>query len=175
MDELDLLDWKRRVFELYARVRETTDPEAGWRDWRETRTDLFRSHPQSPLPADARDSFGGPFMYAYDPAWRLLAKVEPIEEERFELPSSDGATMTFRRFARALAGDVALDLYWLAGYGGGLFLPFADATSGEETYSAGRYLFDTVKGADLGVEADRLVLDFNFAYQPSCSYDVRWT
>jgi uncharacterized protein (DUF1684 family) len=35
---------------------------------------------------------------------------------------------------------------------------------------------DTVKGSDLGVDADgRLVLDFNFAYNPSCSYDPRWS
>ena len=68
-----------------------------------------------------------------------------------------------------------LEVYWLDGYGGGLFLPFADATTGNETYGAGRYLLDTAKGADLGNHDDRLVLDFNFAYQPSCAYDPRWT
>src|ERR687896_31197 len=47
-------------------------------------------------------------------------------------------------------------------------------TSGERTYGAGRYLLDTVKGADLGMEADKLMLDFNFAYNPSCAYDPRW-
>ena len=67
-----------------------------------------------------------------------------------------------------------LDLYWLDGYGGGIFLSFADATSGRETYGACRYLLDTVKGADLGEEGGRLVLDFNFAYNPSCAYDPRW-
>jgi uncharacterized protein (DUF1684 family) len=175
MDELDLLDWKRHVTELYARIRETPDPEVAWRDWCETRTELFREHPQSPVPADARRSFDGPVVYSYDPAWRLLAEIEPMAEERFDLPSSDGGTMTFRRFARAYAAEVTLDLYWLEGYGGGLFLPFADATSGGETYGAGRYLLDTVKGADLGLADGRLVLDFNFAYQPSCSYDVRWS
>ena len=43
-----------------------------------------------------------------------------------------------------------------------------------ETYGAGRYLLDTVKGSDLGSERGRLILDFNFAYNPSCSYDPRW-
>jgi uncharacterized protein (DUF1684 family) len=126
------------------------------------------------VPAAERGSFGGPFVYDYDPAWRLLAEVKRADEERLELPSSDGGTMTFRRFGRASAGGVALDVYWLEGYGGGLFVPFADATSGEETFGAGRYVLDTVKGADLGTEDGRLVLDFNFAYQPSCSYDSRW-
>jgi uncharacterized protein len=175
VDELDLLDWKRRVAELYAAVRATPEPEAGWRRWRDTRRELFRDHPQSPVPAEARASYGGPFVHDYDPAWRLLADVREVEEETLELPSSDGATMTFRRFAKAQAGDIGLDVYWLEGYGGGLFVPFADATSGHETYGAGRYLLDTVKGADLGTDDGRLVLDFNFAYQPSCSYDARWT
>jgi uncharacterized protein len=173
VDELDLLDWKRRVSELYADVRAASDPVAGWQRWCETRRELFREHPQSPVPADVRSSFGGPFVYDYDPAWRLLAEVKRTDEQRLELPSSDGGAMTFRRFAQARADAVVLDVYWLEGYGGGMFVPFADATSGE-TYGAGRYVLDTVKGSDLGAEGDRLVLDFNFAYQPSCSYDSRW-
>jgi uncharacterized protein (DUF1684 family) len=174
VDELDLIDWKRRMSELYADVRAASDPEAGWRRWCETRRRLFREHAQSPVPADARASFGGPFVYDYDPAWRLLAEVTRTDEERLELPSSDGGTMTFRRFGQAGADGVVLDLYWLEAYGGGLFVPFADATSGAETFGAGRYILDTVKGSDLGAEDGRLVLDFNFAYQPSCSYDSGW-
>jgi len=162
------------VFQLYAEVRAASDPETGWRHWRETRQGLFREHHQSPLPADARSSFGGPFVYDYDPDWRILAEVTPTDEERLELPSSDGTPMIFRRFAQARAEALALDLYWLEAYGGGLFVPFADATSGAETYGAGRYVLDTVKGADLGAADGRLVLDFNFAYQPSCAYDSRW-
>src|SRR5689334_12097007 len=86
--------------------------------------------------------------------------------------------MVFSRFgvARFAHGgeELGLELYWLEGYGGGLFVPFADATSGSETYGAGRYLLDTVKGSDLGSVDGKLVLDFNFAYNPSCSYDPRW-
>lgn len=127
------------------------------------------------MPADERAGYEGPHVWDYDPRWRLLATVESAPGQTFELPSSDGTTMRFVRFARAHAGEVTLDLFWLDAYGGGLFVPFADATSADETYGAGRYALDTVKGADLGTEADRLVLDLNFAYQPSCSYDGRWT
>jgi uncharacterized protein (DUF1684 family) len=67
-----------------------------------------------------------------------------------------------------------LELYWLDGYGGGLFVPFRDGTAGTETYGAGRYLFDTIKGADLGMHGDRIIFDFNFAFNPSCAYDPRW-
>ena len=45
---------------------------------------------------------------------------------------------------------------------------------GTTTYGGGRYLLDTVKGADLGTEDGRLVLDFNYAYNPSCAYDPSW-
>jgi uncharacterized protein len=176
VDELDLLDWKRRIFALYAEVRGEPDPIDAWQLWRRERERLFREHPQSPIPADERSGYTGPHVFDYDPAWRLYAEVEAVAESRLELPSSDGGTMTMRRFAVARAESVELELYWLDAYGGGLFVPFADATSGDETYGAGRYILDTVKGADLGVDdRGRLVLDFNFAYQPSCSYDDRWT
>ena len=65
---------------------------------------------------------------------------------------------------------VELTLWWIGGYGGGLFLPFTDGTSGQETYGGGRYLLDAIKGADLGLShGGRLILDFNFAYTPSCA------
>jgi uncharacterized protein len=175
VDELELLDWKRRVGELYARVRAEPDPVDAWKIWRRERARLFREHPQSPVPAGERAGYTGPHVFDYDPAWRVYATVEPVAEKSFDLPSSDGGTMTMRRFAVARADNVELELYWLEAYGGGMFVPFADATSGDETYGAGRYVLDTVKGADLGTSDGRLVLDFNFAYQPSCSYDSRWT
>ena len=56
-----------------------------------------------------------------------------------------------------------------------MFLPFRDGTSGNQTYGGGRYLLDTAKGADLGTEDGGLVLDFNFAYHPSCVWDDRWS
>lgn len=175
---LALLDWRRRVTELYAEIRASADPRGGWEHWRRTRAALFREHDQSPVPPGTRSSFSGPHTYAYDPAWRILAGVQPAEPMRFELPTSGGDMITANRFAQTSFAsedaELSLDLYVLETYGGGLFVPFADATSGGETYGAGRYLLDTIKGADLGQQGDRLVLDFNFAYQPSCSYDPRW-
>ncbi len=67
-----------------------------------------------------------------------------------------------------------LTLYWIEGYGGGVFLPFSDATSGSDSYGGGRYLLDTIKGADLGGADGRVLLDFNFAYHPSCRYSTRY-
>jgi hypothetical protein len=178
MDELTLLDWKRRVFELYAVVRDDPDPEHAWQHWRDVRDELFRAHPQSPVPADRRGAFEGLPYFDYDPAFRVLAAIEPAEAVLREIATSGEQPYTFRRFAHgrfSLAGEErALAMFWLEGYGGGLFVSFADATSGRETYGACRYLLDTVKGSDLGEEDGKVVLDFNFAYNPSCSYDPRW-
>jgi uncharacterized protein len=175
---LSLLDWRRRIGELYAEIRATPNQHAAWQRWREARARLFREHPQSPIPMSQRHGYSGPHLYEYDPAWSVAACVEAVEVRRFELPTSNVDVMAFSRFGVAhfvRAGiELSLELYWLEGYGGGLFVPFADATSGAETYGAGRYLLDTVKGADLGQQDALFRLDFNFAYQPSCAYDPRW-
>jgi uncharacterized protein len=177
-DVLELLEWKRRIFELYAHVRSTADPAEAWLVWRDVRDDLFRSHPQSPLPEEARARFGSLEYFPYDPELRVLAEVEAAEPESVIVAGSSGSTVQFTRFGRAgfeVAGEPCrLELYWLEGYGGGIFVPFGDETNGGETYGPGRYVLDSVKGADLGMEGGRLVLDFNFAYNPSCSYDPRW-
>ena len=178
-DVLLLLEWKRHVFEVYAGIRVSDDPEAAWKRWRATRDELFRTHPQSPIPEAKRAGFGGLDYFDYDEAARVHASVEGADERHYEIATSGDGTYGFTRFGVArfeLHGHAAeLELYWLDGYGGGLFVPFRDATGGKETYGAGRYLLDTVKGADLGSAPDgRLILDFNFAYNPSCAYDPAW-
>ena len=177
-DLLSLQDYRRRVFELYARIRTSPEPESAWRMWQETRDELFSTHPQSPVAPENRSDVRPLLYFDYDPGLRDLARIRAAAPEHFDLPTSGTEPMSFTRFATAsfvLGGaDLELELYWLHGYGGGIFLPFRDATSGQETYGAGRYLLDTVKGADLGMAGDELVLDFNFAYNPSCSYDPRW-
>jgi uncharacterized protein (DUF1684 family) len=176
--ELDLLDWKRRVFAVYAEVRAAPDPAGAWEGWRAARDELFRTHAQSPLPPEERTSYPGVPCFPYDPGFRVLASVEQADSTETQIGSSGEETIAFRRFAIGrfeLGGEErALELYWLAAYGGGVFVPFRDQTSGVETYGGGRYVLDTVKGADLGTDGERLVLDFNFAYNPSCSYDPRW-
>jgi uncharacterized protein len=126
--------------------------------------------------------------YDYDPAYRLTVRVERLADGEpatqptspLALPSSGDEPFAFRRIGRvALGGTLegaSLSLFWIEGYAGGLFLPFRDATSGSETYGAGRYLLDTVKGADMGggPAAGEMTLDLNMAYHPSCVYDPRW-
>jgi uncharacterized protein (DUF1684 family) len=100
--------------------------------------------------------------------------VEPVDY-RFDL-ADDGESVV-RQFGQVTSdlphGRGTLGLYWITGYGGGMFLPFRDATNGKTTYG-GRYLYDTIKGADLGTISSEIVLDFNYAYHPSCYYNPRW-
>jgi hypothetical protein len=186
---LDLADWRRKVAEMYAAWRHDSesDPEAATARLRATRDSLFRSHPQSPLKPNDRVRFGGLSYFPYDPAYRFTAPVEPASPPELpelalamQLPASVTPEFSFRLIGRArLSGPLAgafLPVFWMAGYAGGLFVPFRDATSGTQTYGAGRYLLDTVKGADMGGNWQRgeLLLDFNTAYHPSCAYDPKW-
>ncbi len=172
-----LWEWRRLVADLYAEVRAMPDPRAAWLHWRQVRDRLYREHPQTPLEQTA--GFTGLPFFDYDPAMRFQVGMEAFEGPELLLPAGGDGHLRLRPFARtaglqAALGD-ELTVYWLLGYCGGVFLPFADATSGRETYGAGRYLLDTIKSADLGTAPDgRTVLDFNFAYNPSCAYSVRY-
>ena len=177
-DPLALADWRRRVQDLYARVRAAPDPEAGWRLWRAARAALMAGHPCSPLPPARRADLVP--HWDHDPALRFAVDVVPAEgapEEAVDLGADGRLTRRALGRTEGLADRLGAELtvWWIGGYGGGAFVPFVDATAGAETYGGGRYALDALKGADLGAEGGRLILDFNFAYQPSCAWDPRWT
>lgn len=176
---LDLADFRRRVADNYAAARAGGPGVQAWTAWRLRRDEIFRDHPQSPVPAARRATFTAMAFFPYDPSWRLLARVEaaPPHAAGPELAAAGARFSTIGTAVAEREGvEVRLPLLWLEAYGGGLFLPFRDATNGDETYGGGRYLLDQVKGADLGTEPDgRLVLDFNYAYHPSCAHDPQWT
>ncbi|MDP9073478.1 MAG: DUF1684 domain-containing protein [Actinomycetota bacterium] len=180
MSQLSLLDWRRQVAAAYRVVRDAgdDDAEAAHARWRALRDDLFRHHPDSPLTAEARARFGGLPIARYDPALRFEAEVDrdpAVPPARIEVPTGTDGIVGFERIGRVTLGTLgSLDVWWLASYGGGLFVPVKDALAGTKTYGGGRYLIDTVKGADLGGTGGRLVLDLNFAYNPSCAYDPAW-
>lgn len=171
---LSLLDWRRRVVALYAEVRAATDPRSAHELWCAGRAELFRMHPDSPDQAAV-------LRHApYDDGMRFEATVEgDLEPLRMELPTATDGVVPFDRIGRVVLGELgSLDVWWLASYGGGVWLPVRDGNP--ETYGGGRYVLDTVKGADLGGDVDpatgrgTLVVDLNFAYNPSCAYDERW-
>jgi uncharacterized protein (DUF1684 family) len=175
---LSLLNWRRRVHALYAEVRTSADPAAAHEVWRRGRDQLLATHPDSPIPVDERAGFTGVPVAPYDPALRFEAVVDAdVEPHHFEVPTATDGVVPFDRIGVVhLDGLGDLDVWWLGSYGGGVFLPVKDALAGRETYGGGRYLLDTVKGADLGGDAldGVLVVDLNFAYNPSCAYDPAW-
>jgi uncharacterized protein len=163
----DLVDYRRRVHELYARVRRagTASPDA-FTDFVATRDALFARHPQSPVPAERRAGFAGLAYHAYDGGLRFVAPLDlDVPRSTLELRLAADGVVALERFAQVVVpfpgAPARLSLYWVGGYGGGLFLPFRDATNGTTTYGGGRYLLDTIKGADLGSVGDAIVLDFN--------------
>jgi uncharacterized protein (DUF1684 family) len=169
---LELLDWRRQVFELYEAVRAELYPHVAHAGWAAVRDRLFAEHPSSP----AQPPFSGLPVAEYDPGWRVRARLEPAAPQRIEVATSSDGLVPFSRVGRLRTPWGPLDAWWLESYGGGLWVPVRDAGSGTTSYGGGRYLYDTVKGADLGTTLDdELVLDLNFLYAPSCAHDPRWS
>lgn len=178
-DALDLVDWRRRVGDLHRLAG-----DGALERFRRGRDQLFKEHPQSPIEPEARAAFAGLRYFEPDPSWRLEARFEPVDGGELVIPTGgEDGDIRYRRAGRlrfAHGGvELGLTVLSLVAYGGGLFCPFADATSGSETYGGGRYLFDTPKDTDgLCLEvvpgSDVVRIDFNYACNPSCVYSPRW-
>ncbi len=176
-DALDLWDYRRQVNEMYRWVRQGGAGQETWTEWIAARDALFANHPQSPI--EDRETFAGLPYFDHDPNWRTTGRFTPVADQEAILEhSGEGSTrfLIIGTVTFELAGrDCRLDVLWLDAYGGGIFLPFRDATNGDSTYGGGRYLLDTAKGADLGHESHQIILDFNYAYHPSCVHAYRWS
>ncbi len=172
-----LAEYRHIVAEMYATVRANPDPQVAWESWHTAKNRLYKENPLSPI--QDRESFDGLPFAPYNRAWRFdLAIDTDVPHEEFSGEVSEGI-LRYTRYGKvhfkAPTGEQAsLSLYWLGGYGGGIFLPFRDKTGGDLSYGGGRYLIDTIKGADLGITPERIILDFNFAYHPSCYYSPEW-
>jgi uncharacterized protein (DUF1684 family) len=176
---LDLVDWRRRVGDLYR----TGGPDA-LEEFRKERDRVFKSHPQSPIEPEERASFAGLKYFPGDPTYRVDARMQAGDgsELLIDTGGEDGA-VRYRRAGELvfrLAGEPCkLTVLSLVQYAGGLFVPFKDTTAGHETYGAGRYLFDTAKNTDglvleVAPGSADVVIDFNYAYNASCAYSPRW-
>ena len=177
MTALDVVDWRRRVFALYAEVRGSRDLSAAHDLWRRTRDELFAEHPSSPLLPEDRADFTGLPTRPYEPGWRFELPLLAAPDAQLDVETGTDGIVPFERIGLVdVPGVGTLDVWRLTSYGGGIFVPVKDALAGKHggTYGGGRYLLDTIKGADLGRGSADLVLDFNFAYNPSCAYDPAW-
>jgi hypothetical protein len=161
------------VHDLYRAVRAEPDPAEAHALWCEERQRLVSDHPATPNPKSVLQ------VAPYEPAWRTEAALVRTDEFRLEVLTATDGTVPFERIGAVTLPVVgALDVWWLDSYGGGIWLPLADAAP--QSYPGGRYILDTVKGADLGGSFDpatgegTLIVDLNFAYNPSCVYDEAW-
>ena len=147
---LAIASWRRDVHDLYAAVRAEPEPARAHAIWVAGRTRMFADHP-----ASARQDGQSLRHATYDPAFRFVVPIENAEPQSWTPPAGTDGEVPFSRVGRVtLPGLGRLDLWWLDSYGNGLFLPFRDTTAGRSSYGAGRYLLDTVKGADLGPDGN---------------------
>ncbi|PRB40486.1 hypothetical protein CQ020_02890 [Arthrobacter sp. MYb23] len=184
MPAVDIADWRLRTFALYDKVRQlaATNPFDAHVFWRQERDLMFATHPASALTADMKASFSGLRTADYDPSFRRYAALSPegSGQEMNVETGTDGVVPFTRIGTFELPGLGSLAAWRLRSYGGGIFVPFRDATAGKDggSYGAGRYLLDTVKGSFHGTRGagaeQEFVLDFNFAYNPSCAYNEAW-
>lgn len=141
--------------------------------FRKMKDRFFRHDPNSPLLPEQQDGFEGLNYYPPNPALRFELEPEEFEvQQSIMMQTNKGDVRDFIRWGRvrfAVDGQPAELTLYLAPGSGAFFLPFVDATSGAETYGAGRYL-------DFEPEPDgRFIVDFNLAYNPYCAYNERWT
>jgi uncharacterized protein len=183
---LDLYNYRRQVADSY-RTRDQAlqtgaDAEQAWQRFRSERNQLFAQHPQSALDEEQRHTFQGLPYFPYQPALCVLAEIDTtLPPQRSTIVMNAEETMTASSVGRlhfTVEGEAQeLTIYWLEIYGGGLFLPFRDTSSPLESYGGGRYLLDTIKGSGPVPGGDgkkQIMLDFNYAYNPSCAYNSRW-
>jgi len=182
-DPLSLADWRRRVFRMYWNIRDQEKDKQidTWKYFLNERNSLFKSHVQSPLDNEQKEKFvNGLDFFEYNPKFRVMAKLVPSKKETFSIRLPADGDFNFTRIGklefRLLEQPLQLSLFWVNGYGGGLFLPFRDKTCTNQSYGGGRYLYDAIKGSDLGgdFEKNEVVLDFNYAYNPSCAYNSHY-
>ena len=160
-DYLQLVNYRQQVFNIYSRVRDPGPaPELRWQRFRSAQDQLFKNHPQTALTAQQQIDFSSLPFFPYNPEYRYILPIKPLNDqtEVWINLQDEGPTLLqpFGQVSFVTAGESAcLTLYWIQAYGGGIFLPFKDTTNGHETYSGGRYLLDTIKGADAVILAVR--------------------
>ena len=142
-------------------------------EFRQSKNEFFAGGHDSPLTEHQTHDFKGLSYFDDNPDLRFVVEPEEFEsQDVIEMQTSNGDTAQFIRWGRISfeVGRQKAQLTLMRDEGNGeFFLPFADATSGRETYGAGRYL-DVQELPD-----GKLLVDFNYAYNPYCAYNEGWS
>lgn len=143
---------------------------AGLKEFRKRKDEFFKTGHESPIPIQEQHSFSGLKYFPEDPNLRFLLDLERLPEESIEFTTSTGEKRQFTKIGKlkfSINGQPATLILYQAD-SASYFLPFRDATSGAETYSAGRYVEVVQKDG-------KFELDFNYAYNPYCAYSVGYS
>jgi uncharacterized protein (DUF1684 family) len=147
-------------------------------DTRRFQTELiseYQNPSTTPLSGKARKTFKGIHFFPFDEKYVVNAEfVRTPNEKPFQMSTSSGIRKTYLKYAEVvftlnekeykLNVYQSQDLLQSAEYKDYLFIPFTDATSGNETYEGGRYV-------DLNIpQSDHILINFNKAYHPYCAY-----
>jgi len=142
-------------------------------DERRMKDEFFKSHPHSPLTPDQQKNFTSLSHYDPNPDLDLTLEAEEFEDKVvIQMQTSTGDVQTYQKWGKisfVVGDDMAELVLFYSPSNGHFFLPFMDATSGSETYGAGRYIDPEWLGDN------RFHVDFNIAYSPYCAYNDRWS
>jgi hypothetical protein len=139
--------------------------------FRKDKDEFYKNDQHSPLTHEQKHVFAGLNYFPENPDLKLEVTVEEFpEKQTIIMQTSTGSIQEYQRFGRfhfSVDGQqAALTIYENDHE---YFLPFADALAGKETYGAGRYLEPN------RVHNGKFLIDFNYAYNPYCAYNPRWS
>lgn len=139
--------------------------------FRKDKDEFYKHDQHSPLTHEQKHVFAGLHYFPENPDLKLEVTVEEFpEKQMIIMQTSTGSIQEYQRFGRfqfIVEGQPAeLTIYEIDQE---YFLPFADALAGRETYGAGRYL------EPHRLHNGKFLVDFNYAYNPYCAYNPRWS
>lgn len=140
--------------------------------FRSEKDSVFAKDPHSPLTPAQRRAFHGLAYFEENPGLVIKATIDRnVEHEEVRMGTSAGEEQVYQRYGLvrfSVDGQPAQVALYASDDSDELFIPFRDATSGRETYGAGRYL-------EVHAHGDEVTIDFNYAYNPNCAYDPSWS
>jgi uncharacterized protein len=148
----------------------TSAPEL--KRFRAEKDQVFAKDPHSPLTPEHRQAFRGLVYFDENPEMVINAGIDrDVEPGEVIMSTSGGEEQVYQRYGlvRFRVDDQPAQLVlYSSDDSDELFVPFRDATSGRETYGAGRYL-------EVQAHGEEVTIDFNYAYNPNCAYDPSWS
>ena len=140
--------------------------------FRAAKDKFYRRDHRAPLTPEQQRGFNGLSYFPANDALVIKAKIDRnVQPGIVRMETTKGEQQDYRRYGLVrfeVDGRPAQVTLYASDHSHNLFLPFRDATSGKETYGAGRYL-------DLHTHGDEVLVDFNYAYNPNCAYNPDWS